>query len=580
MASPTRGAVRRLNEGNCCGPVNLQITSLSKSGDGKYAHTCTDGLESICGVLATQLSPLADAGSLICMKSYVANKIEGVMKLIITELEVLSKSWKVEEQLEVKTAVDDPMSGVEESSPPESSGNGDRPALSPIQALNPYSTQWSIRAKVQHKWPKNSFVPRGQSSPVSVFNVELIDDQGTQVEGSFWREMADKYYDNLEEGKVYYFSKFTVKPANKNYATVNNDYSLNFGPRSEVVLCEDQDTTNMKEQLQATRISELPKYLNRKVPVTVMGVVTSVGAIGTVKRKADSSEVVRRDITIVDQSLRSVDVTCWGKLADDNVRAIEALMGQAPVAVVSSCRVTTFSGLALTTLSRSSVSINPDSKEARELKDWYQREGSGQPVVPIGEGLEGVKAGAGSGGSSERRLLRDFHPSSDNLPSPDAKPEYCTTSATVVHINPDQNLYYLANPENNRKVVEQGGRYYCEFDQKYCDRAVQRYVMLMKVSDQSGECFLNAFNDQAEQIIGVPAEEMAKLRTSEPSRFNALLKRAQWQELVVRVCSRARELPQGDVRMRHTVQNLVPLDFAAECRLMLQGIHKRMAAKA
>lgn len=85
---------------------------------------------------------------------------------------------------------------------------------------------------------------------------------------------------------------------------------------------------------------------------------------------------------------------------------------------------------------------------------------------------------------------------------------------------------------------------------------------------------------QAEQIIGVPAEEMAKVRASEPSRFNALLKRAQWQEVVVRVSSRARELPQGDVRMRHTVQNLVPLDFAAECRLMLQGIHKRMAAKA
>jgi hypothetical protein len=26
--------------------------------------------------------------------------------------------------------------------------------------------------------------------------------QGTQVEGSFWRESADKFYDSLEEGKV------------------------------------------------------------------------------------------------------------------------------------------------------------------------------------------------------------------------------------------------------------------------------------------------------------------------------------------------------------------------------------------
>lgn len=26
--------------------------------------------------------------------------------------------------------------------------------------------------------------------------------QGTQIEGSFWRESADKFYDSMEEGKV------------------------------------------------------------------------------------------------------------------------------------------------------------------------------------------------------------------------------------------------------------------------------------------------------------------------------------------------------------------------------------------
>lgn len=26
--------------------------------------------------------------------------------------------------------------------------------------------------------------------------------QGTQIQGNFWRESADKYYDSLEEGKV------------------------------------------------------------------------------------------------------------------------------------------------------------------------------------------------------------------------------------------------------------------------------------------------------------------------------------------------------------------------------------------
>lgn len=105
----------------------------------------------------------------------------------------------------------------------------------------------------------------------------------------------------------------------------------------------------------------------------------------------------------------------------------------------------------------------------------------------------------GSGGSSERKLLREIQPPPDNLPSPDSKPEYSSTAGTVVLINPEQKLYYLANPENNRKVVEQNGRYYCEFDQKYYDRAVHRYVLLMKVSDKSGECWMNVFNEQVGQ---------------------------------------------------------------------------------
>lgn len=38
-----------------------------------------------------------------------------------------------------------------------------------------------------------------------------------------------------------------------------------------------------------------------QVPVDIMGIVTSTGQLGSVKRKSDSSEVPRRDVTLVDQ---------------------------------------------------------------------------------------------------------------------------------------------------------------------------------------------------------------------------------------------------------------------------------------
>lgn len=38
-----------------------------------------------------------------------------------------------------------------------------------------------------------------------------------------------------------------------------------------------------------------------QVPVDLIGIVTSTGPLGSVKRKSDSSEVPRRDVTLVDQ---------------------------------------------------------------------------------------------------------------------------------------------------------------------------------------------------------------------------------------------------------------------------------------
>ena len=51
--------------------------------------------------------------------------------------------------------------------------------------------------------------------------------QGTQIEATLWRELADQHYDSLAEGKVYLFSRGKVKPADKRYSAVRNEYQIN-----------------------------------------------------------------------------------------------------------------------------------------------------------------------------------------------------------------------------------------------------------------------------------------------------------------------------------------------------------------
>jgi hypothetical protein len=68
--------------------------------------------------------------------------------------------------------------------------------------------------------------------------------QGKQIEGTFWRDMADRMDTVLQEGKIYFFSNGTVGPSNRRYSTVDNDYKINFSEsksevkEDEVQVCE------------------------------------------------------------------------------------------------------------------------------------------------------------------------------------------------------------------------------------------------------------------------------------------------------------------------------------------------------
>ena len=46
------------------------------------------------------------------------------------------------------------------------------------------------------------------------------------------------------------------------------------------------------------------------------------------------------------------------------------------------------------------------------------------------------------------------------------------------------------------QVRPEGNSYICDFDGKVYDTMERRYVMLLKASDESGEAYLNLFNDQ------------------------------------------------------------------------------------
>lgn len=77
----------------------------------------------------------------------------------------------------------------------------------------------------------------GQLHQNSITSVGM---QGSQIEGTFWREMAAEMDQMLNVGSVYYISNGQLGSANRKYSTTGNDYRINFNPKTEVKSAPDE----------------------------------------------------------------------------------------------------------------------------------------------------------------------------------------------------------------------------------------------------------------------------------------------------------------------------------------------------
>ncbi|KAF3785823.1 Replication protein A DNA-binding subunit B [Nymphaea thermarum] len=581
----------------------IQIVDLKPVGTSntRFTFMANDGSMKLKAMLPTSISSEVQSGKLqnlglIRILDYTCNAVPNQPQkvLIVTKCEVASPP--LEEEVKTKVKLEEetgiilrPKEGTGIVLKPKLEANAKSAAqiireqhenaaptarmamtrrVHPLVSLNPYQGNWTIKVRVTDKGIMRSYKNvRGEGS---LFNVELTDEDGTQIRATMFNEAAKKFYPKFELGKVYYISRGTLKLANRQFKTVPNDYEMTLNENSEVEEATGEGICIPEVKFNFIKIDQLSQYINGRELIDAIGVVQHVSSTLSIRRKSDNKDIPKRDITIADESKRTVVVSLWNDHATKVGQELLDMVDTAPVVAIKSLKVGDFQGVSLSTVITSTVVINPDTSEAKKLRSWYDSEGKQSSMASVGSGMISSKTGSRSMYSDRVSLS---HIVGDTSLGQD-KPAWFSIIGYISFIKPDQTMWYRACKTCNKKVTETiGSGCWCEGCQKNDAESSLRYIMVVRVTDSSGEAYVSTFNEQAEKIIGCTADELAMIKSEDEKSYQSKLKEATWMPHIFRVSVVQSEY-MNEKRQRITMRAEAPVDWAAETKHLLEKISK------
>jgi replication factor A1 len=601
-ASLTRGAILRTYNNDTTGNPTVQIIDIKKlnssgSAQDRYRLVISDSVHYQQAMLNTQLNNLIETGQLstwcvVTLREHICSTVADRKIVIVLQLEVspgpqpsgmIGTPTNVDQaaQQTPKPAAPPPQQSryqappqqssyqapqssyqPQRAAPPQQFGGNQAESFHPISSLNPYRNRWTIKARVTAKGDMRTWTnAKGEGK---LFSVDLLDNQGGQIRATMFNDVADKFYPIFQADKVYVISKGTLKLANKRYNRLPNEYEITLNNDAEVTYYGEDNSIELQkfdfcsiERLQRTDPDQF---------IDLVGVATQISPMYNLVSKSTGRDLKKRTLTVVDSSMLSVDITLWGELAE---KYNESMFENQPVIAAKALRVSDFGGRSLNTGFTSLILINPEIKQAQEMRQWYETKGRSGTVTSISESRSG---GSGAAPRKTFAAIKD-----ENLGFKE-KPDYFSVRGTITFFqhDPAKPPWYNAcpAPKCNKKVIFDDGSntWNCEKCQQSYPNCDPRYILRLLACDATGSEWLTAFNDAAEPLIGRKAAEMNDIKEADRSQYEQQFQSANFRQYIFKIRAKA-ETVQDATQVKCHILAAEPINFRQESQFLLDAIN-------
>ena len=457
------------------------------------------------------------------------------------------------------------MSG-QGSSNPVIRTNASSQSFTPISGLNMYSNRWVIRAKITNKSEIRTWSnAKGEGS---LFSVVVLDSSGTDVKCTFFKEAVDKFYNLLEEGRVYTFSGGRLKVANMQYNTCKSQFEITFDQNSEIHLQDDAE--DIQESYDFVKIAALSE-MEPSGFVDILAVVKHVADPAVIVSKKSGKEMTKCELTIQDDSGADVRLTVWGDLAAN----AQTKFANSPIVAFKRARISDYGGRSL---SGSGCSVNPTIPQANQLRQWWADNGSNTQARSLSS------AGGGARGADPFEQRKTVSSIKEEQLGYNEKPDWLSFKATITFLKKDkagdEGAWYTAcfnsgDPCKNMFKATQtsDGFFHCDKCQQTNEKCVRRFIFSGTVADDTSTSWVSVFNEQAESMFnGVKADELyEKLAEGDRDSYDSTFAKASCTEWIIK-CKVKQEHVGDESRVKTSIVSLTPIDYAAESRNLLAAL--------
>lgn len=112
----------------------------------------------------------------------------------------------------------------------------------------------------------------------------------------------------------------------------------------------------------------------------------------------------------------------------------------------------------------------------------------------------------------------------------------------------------------------------CERCARQYDTCHYRYLFSPQIADATDSCWVNIFNEAAEEMLKVSAEALAMERLENETAYQEKLKALTHREFLFRLRAKM-ETYQGESKVRVSVLSAAPVDYASECKLLINELN-------